>query len=182
MDILAHALYGATLFSRAGLAGGRRGAPRSAGPFGWDWTVWAAVGFGVLPDMASIGVVFIKGMLQGMPPSFPAIPPQVFVLYHSTHSLLMAGVLVLLLRLVARPLAIPALAWPLHLLMDSVSHGDGRWQTLLFYPLSDWHFDGLNWWQHPQLILLYWGVLPILWLGLFLWRRFGAGRTGCAPL
>jgi hypothetical protein len=144
-----------------------------------DWTVWAAVGFGILPDMASIGIVFAQRLLfHGAPPSFPAIPPHVFVLYHSTHSLLVAGLLVLILRAVARPLAIPALAWPLHILMDSVSHGEGRWQTLLFYPLSDWHVDGLNWWQHPEVILLYWGSLPVLWLGLVLWRRLRrpAGR------
>ncbi len=174
MDILAHALYGATLCSRSGLAGLRRGAAAVPRSFSSDWTVWAAAGFGLLPDMASIGVSFIRIMLRGTPPSFHDIPPHVFVLYHCTHSLAIAGLLVLLLYAVARPLAIPALAWPLHIAMDSVSHGTGRWQTLLFYPFSDWHFDGLNWWETPGMMLVYWIVLPALWLGIHLWRRRGS--------
>lgn len=168
MDILAHALYGATCFSRTGLAGGRQGSRK---PYSQDWTVWAAAGFGALPDLASIGVYFTQTMTRGDAPSFRDIPPYVLVLYHGTHSLLIAGFFLAALLTFARPLAIPALAWPLHILMDSFSHGDGRWQTLMLYPFSDWHFHGINWWQHPDFILLYWGTLPALWLGLHLWRR-----------
>ena len=63
MDILAHALYGATLCSRTGLGGGLacRGAPARRP----DWTVWAAAGFGVLPDLASIGLVFALMLARG---------------------------------------------------------------------------------------------------------------------
>ncbi len=177
MDILAHALYGATLFSRTGLAGGRRGAAVPGGSYWSDWTVWAAAGFGVLPDMASIGVSFTQMLVRGAPLSFHGIPPFVFVLYHCTHSLMVAGLVVLVLRAIARPLSLPALAWPVHIVMDSVSHGTGRWQTLLFYPASDWHFDGLNWWQHPGLMLLYWGLLPVLWIGIYLARRLRPPST-----
>ena len=171
MDILAHALYGATFFSRTGLAGGRRGATVARGTFSHDWTVWTAAGFGAMPDLSSIGVFFTQMLISGNSPSFHSLPPYVFVLYHGTHSLVVAGLLLLALRAVARPLVIPALAWPLHILMDSFSHGDGRWQTLVFYPVSDWHLHGVNWWQHPGLILTYWGLLPVLWIGIHLWRR-----------
>lgn len=174
MDTLAHALYGATLCSRTGLAGGRSGPPRGT-PFSRDWTVWVAAGFGLLPDMASIGVTFAHMMIRGETISFHHLPPFLYVLYHTTHSLLVAGLCVLILRAVAPRLAVCSLAWPLHILMDSVSHDDGWWQTLLFYPVSDWHYQGVNWWEHPNLILSYWGCLPVLWLGLRLWRR------RCAP-
>ncbi len=170
MDILAHALYGTTAASRTGLAGGRRGAPGVRG-FARDWTVWAAAAFGVMPDLSSIGVSFGQMLLNGAAPSFHGLPPYVFVLYHGTHSLIVAALVVLLLRWVARPLAIPALAWPLHIAMDSLTHGDGRWQTLMLYPLSDWHLHGVNWWQHPGVMLLYWGALPVLWITIHLWRR-----------
>lgn len=169
MDILAHAVYGATFCSRTGLAGGRQGADK--GPFLRDWTVWVAIGFGVLPDMASIGASFARMMLSGTPPSFHTIPPHVFVLYHCTHSLVVAGLFLAMLAVIARPVTVPALAWPIHIVMDSFSHGDGRWQTLMLYPLSDWHIHGANWWQHPELMLLYWGTLPVLWLAIHLWRR-----------
>ncbi len=46
MDILCHALYGATLCSRTGLAGGGLGTPSA-----WrDWTLKAAVGFSLMPE------------------------------------------------------------------------------------------------------------------------------------
>ena len=94
MDTLAHALYGATFCSRTGLAGGRQGmvAPRRS--FSRDRTVWAAARFGVLPDMTSIGVSSIQMLIRGAPPSFHDIPPYVFVLYHCTHSPVIAGLLV----------------------------------------------------------------------------------------
>lgn len=172
MDTLAHALYGATVCSRTGLAGGRRGAPSSSSRSSVrDWTVWAAAAFGVLPDLASIGVFFALMLIRGEGPSFHALPPYVFALYHDTHSLVFAGLFVLLLRMIARPLVIPALAWPVHIVMDSLSHGEGQWQTMLLYPLSDWHWHGLDWWRYPVLPLVYWVALPVLWLVIRLWRR-----------
>ena len=171
MDILAHAVYGATICSRTGLAGGIGGAPAAPRAFVRDWTVWAAAAFGVLPDMASIGVSFTHALIRGDAPSFHGLPPYVFFLYHCTHSLVIAGLCVTLLWRCIRPLAVPALAWPVHIIMDSLSHGDGRWQTLPLYPLSNWHFHGLNWWQTPGLMLAYWGLLPVLWIGVYVWRR-----------
>jgi hypothetical protein len=169
LDILAHAVYGATLFSRIGLAGGRKGGAATRHRF--DWTIWAAVAFGLMPDLASIGVTFAQLVLSGNAPSFHNIPSYVFVLYRLTHSLIVAGLFLLLVRVTARPLVVPALAWPLHILMDTVSHGNGMWQTPMLFPLSDWHFRGINWWEHPGVMLTYWGLLPVLWLAIHLWRR-----------
>jgi hypothetical protein len=173
VDTLGHALYGATLFSRTGLAGGRAGGEATRRRF--DWTVWAAAGFSVWPDLASIGVTFTRMILSGSAPSFHLIPAYVFALYDLTHSLIVAGLFLLLLRVVARPVAVPALAWPLHVLMDMFTHGDGRWQTPVLYPLSRWHFDGINWWEHPRFVLLYWGLLPLIWLAVHFWRRSAGG-------
>ena len=178
MDILAHALYGATLCSRTGLAGGRRGATASRGTFAYDLTVWAAAGFGMLPDGASVGISFAQRLIHGASPSFHGIPPYVFVLYHHTHSLVVAGLFLLFIGVRVRPLLVAALAWPLHIVMDSVSHGEGRWQTLMLYPLSDWHLHGINWWQYPSVMLLYWGILPLLWIGIHLWRRHAEANNG----
>ena len=171
MDILAHALYGVTCFSRTGLAGGRRGVTANRSSFVCDWTVWVAAGFGMLPDLSSIGFYFGQMLIRGESPSFHSLPPYVYVLYHSTHSLVTAGVLLCVLYVFARHLVVPALSWPLHILMDSFSHGDGRWQTLMLYPFSDWHIQGVNWWQHPEMMLAYWGILPVIWIGIFCWRR-----------
>ena len=107
MDIIGHAAYGATLCSRSGLAGGRQGARGQR--WSTDWTVWAAIGFSLLPDLTSIGLSFAEMMVRGGHPSFHGIPPYVMVLYRLTHNLLVAGLIVGLCRVLYRPLAIPAL-------------------------------------------------------------------------
>lgn len=174
MDILAHAVYGATLCSRTGLGGGRRGGAQWRGRF--DWTIWAAVGFSWLPDLASIGVGFAWMLLTNQGVSFHHLPSFVFVLYRFTHNLIVAGVCILLLRLIARPLALPALAWPMHVLIDAVLHDNGRWQSPIFYPLTNWRIEGINWWEHRDVFLLYWAFVPVLWLAMHLWRR---GASSC---
>jgi hypothetical protein len=169
MDILGHVAYGATLCSRTGLGGGRGGFP--AGRVWRDGTVWAAAAFAAFPDLLSIGVAFAEMAVRGESISFHSLPSYVFTLYRYTHSLITAGLGVLLLRWVARPVVLPALAWPLHILMDSVLHDDGRWQTPMLFPFSDWHVPGINWWQHPEVVLLYWAALPLVWIAIRLWRR-----------
>jgi len=171
MDILAHALYGATFFSRTGLAGGRQRQRVPCDSCVSDWTLWAAAGFGLLPDLCSIGASFLYMLIRGDVPSFHSLPPFVYILYHSTHSLVVAGIFLFVIYKFMRPLAVPALSWPLHIIMDSFSHSDGRWQTMVLYPFSEWHFQGINWWQRPDFILLYWGILPVLWISIACWRR-----------
>ncbi len=61
MDTLAHALYGVTFFSRMGLAGCLTNKLYgSVKRWHVDWTVFAAAGFAVLPDLASIGIYFLN--------------------------------------------------------------------------------------------------------------------------
>jgi hypothetical protein len=171
MDILAHMVYGATLFSRSGVAGGRRGTEKPALPVLGDWTVWVAALFGLLPDMMSIGPFFVQRIVDRDVTAFQHISPVVMGLYHLTHSLMVAALILALLYFLRRSLFVPALAWPLHILMDSFSHGEGRWETLMFFPFSEWHLSGINWWQSPRLMALYWGLLPVMWVGLMIFRR-----------
>jgi hypothetical protein len=44
MDLLAHGLYGATVCSRSGLAGGRTGSVDAGGRPRADWTGWGRRG------------------------------------------------------------------------------------------------------------------------------------------
>lgn len=173
MDTLAHAIYGATLFSRTGLAGGLRGPVNALGQrVDFDWTFWAAFGFGLLPDIASFGIYFTQTMLNGQGISFHAIPAYVFALYKLTHSLILAMACLGMLRLICKPLFLPALAWPFHIALDIFTHPLGRFQTPFLYPLSDYVFDGMAWWMNPWFIRAYWFLLPILWLGITLARRY----------
>lgn len=173
MDTLVHAVYGATLFSRTGLAGGLRGPADIQGRrIEFDWTVWAAFGFGLLPDIASLGIHFAQTMLNGQGVSFHGIPEYVLELYKLTHSLVLTLAVLGPIRLIWKPLFIPALAWPFHLVLDIFTHPLGLFQTPFLYPVSDYAFDGMAWWMHPWFIRAYWGLLPILWLGIALARRW----------
>jgi hypothetical protein len=170
MDLMAHALYGATLCSRTGLAGGAAGARGRRGIA--DWTVWCAALFGVLPDIVSMGPAFVAfGQTEALGHFFRDFDGPHLVLYRYMHSLLVALAAAGLLRLAWRPLGVPALAWTVHLVMDALTHGTGKFQTMLFYPLSTWALDGIRWWRHPGLVLAYWALLPGLWLSLRRWRR-----------
>ncbi|MBU1692335.1 MAG: hypothetical protein KKC51_00050 [Verrucomicrobia bacterium] len=175
MDVLAHVLYGATMCSRTGLAGGRMGAGRK-----WfaDRTVWAAALFGLLPDALSMGLPFLlfwRGGMQGH--FFHDFGGEALVHYRYAHSLLVALTASGLLYLWRKPLFLPSLAWPLHLLMDAFTHGTpGKFHTTLLYPLSLWSMDGLSWWRHPWLVAAYWLALPTLWLVLHVWRRHPVTR------
>lgn len=172
MDSLAHALYGVTICSRSGLAGGRAGA--GVGPAA-DWSVWAAAFFGVLPDLASIGLamatLWLGGVRGHLGIFFRSLDQRTLVIYRALHSLLVALPAVALIRVVWKPLFVPALAWPLHILMDALLHDLGRFRTTLFYPLSDWAFEGWAWWRSPALVFAYWMLLPLIWLALAVLRR-----------
>jgi len=169
MDVLAHALYGATVCSRTGLAGKSKGAAGRR----WtaDWTVWCSAVFGILPDVLSLGPPMILHAFSGGGNFFHAVEDPTLIAYRYMHSLLVALAAAGIVRWIWKPLFVPSLAWPLHVLMDSVTHGAGKFQTTLFYPLSSWGFDSIRWWQHPEIVLAYWLVLPAIWLGLWAWRR-----------
>ncbi|MFC1452074.1 hypothetical protein ACFLSJ_01865 [Verrucomicrobiota bacterium] len=176
MDLLAHGLYGVTVCSRAGLAGGRRGSPRR-----WyrESTVWWAFLFGLLPDILSMWVPFAVHVVAG--------PPGIFfhhfgggwlVVYRVVHSLVAAAAVSCTVLVLRRRLFVPSLAWSLHVVLDAISHGEGKWQTLLFYPFSSWGIDGIGWWHTPWLFITYWAVLPAAWSTLRVWRKRGRQAEG----
>lgn len=170
MDILAHGLYGVTACSRLGLAGGREG---TRGVRWWrEPTVWWALFFGLLPDMASMWIPFILHVASGVDGNFFRYFDGGWLLvYRAAHSLVVAlGVSGLLFAL-RRRLFVASLAWSLHILMDAISHVEGKFQTLVLYPLSNWGIQGIAWWRHRWFVWGYWAVLVGVWLTLSAWRR-----------
>lgn len=167
MDFAAHALYGATFCSRSGIAGGSRG-PRTS--LMRDWTLWAAVGFGVLPDVISMGVPFLNWLMAGAGDNvgyfFRDFDGSGLIVYRYMHSLLIAGGCSALLFCFQRKLFVPSLAWIVHIITDALTHGLGKFKTTLFYPLTDWAIDGWPWWKSGWVTASYWLVLLITWLVL----------------
>ena len=128
MDTLAHALYGVTFFSRIGFAGCFKG--KLAGPvkrWKMDWTIFAAAGFAIWPDLASIGIYFLNLMLNAQSPSFHHLPRYVFDLYNATHSLLVAVLVGLILWKIWPRMFIPSLAWIFHIGLDIMPLQQNLW-------------------------------------------------------
>ncbi len=165
MDTLFHGVFGAVVCSKSGLPGGRRGPTDAAGRRRFfHWTFWAAFLFGVLPDVASLGIHFLSDFFAGKGVRWHGIPDFVFFLYRVTHSLFGIAVGYTLIVLLKRSLWLPALAWPLHFIVDVPTHGDGVFKTPIFWPFSDAGFVGWGWWMHPPIFLGAWAVCICLWL------------------
>ena len=170
MDMLAHTLYGVTLCSKRGIAGGRGG----NGGRSWfaDATVWWAIVFTVLPDALSMGVAFIRFWIHGTEGNyFMLMDGNDIVVYRYMHSLIVAFAAAGLVRMVWKRMFVASLAWPLHVMVDALSHGAGKFQTTVFYPLSTWSPEGINWWESPGLMMACWLALPVIWVGMWIWRR-----------
>ncbi len=171
MDIIAHAVYGATVCSQKGLAGGRVSDNKRR----WyeDVTVYQAALFGVIPDVVSMWPSFLVFIWEGMPGGnfFAWAGGATLIWYHATHSLVVALPACLILGLFRRSLFLPSLAWPLHVIMDAPTHGIGKFQTQPFFPLLDWGVTGINWWEHPGVFAGYWIALPLIWVFIRFWRR-----------
>ena len=171
MDLLSHALYGVTVCSRIGLAGGRRGTP---GGRRWyrEPTVWWALLFGLTPDIISMWIPFaIHAVSETGVNFFHWFGGDWLTVYRATHSLVVATGVAGLLFVCRRSLFVPSLAWAIHVVVDAVSHGQGKFQNLPFYPVSQWGFNGVSWWRHPWVFFVCWGVLPATWVAIAIWRR-----------
>jgi hypothetical protein len=177
VDTLVHGVIGAALCSRTGLPGGRRGPVDERGRRRFtDWTLWMAFFFGIFPDIASLGIHFSLDWIAGNGIRWHGIPDFIFVLYNITHSLAGIAVCVALLVWWKPAWRLPVLAWPLHVLMDAPTHGDGRFMTPLFWPFTDWGVAGWNWWQYKGIFYGTWIVAGLLWLTVVILRL--SGRTG----
>ena len=130
MDAFSHALWGGGLF-------GYRGHMR------------LALFFGVFPDLASFGLwlpsyYLNHGFVFG-PPPLELIPAWVITNYNFSHSLVVAGTAVALAAAWKKEIAFAMLGWILHIFMDAPFHSIEYFPTHVFWPVSEWTFDGIAW-------------------------------------
>jgi len=159
MDTLSHTLWG-------------------GGLFGFRGHIKLALLFGAFPDLVSFGLwlpghVFENGIGNG-PPDLALLPGWLFVSYDVTHSLLVAGAAVALAALWRRDIAFAMLSWPFHILLDVPFHAAEFFPTKIFWPLSDWIFDGIHW-MNPWVWYSNLAGLAVL----YLWRLRGR-KARCA--
>lgn len=171
MDTLSHGLWGAIAF-------GRKARP----------SFWLAFLIGLAPDLLSFGILWVAAMLglspepdfsHGPPPE-SSIPAYVHHLYHVTHSgVIFLAVFLLVWALLKRPVWELA-AWGLHVLVDIPTHSLDFFPTPVFWPLSDWTFDGWQW-MTPTILVPNYLTLALLYAWyLFRRDRVRAGKTTVA--
>ena len=147
MDGVSHAVWGATIVRKP--------------PLVW----WAAL-VGVLPDIISIGYGFIRFRRKYMETlrefsRSDTLDNSYMRVYYLAHSLVPITVITIIIALVRPIWTIVAIPYYLHIIMDVPTH-HGIWATRIFYPFSDFHFQGANWWHHRWVNVANWGALIIV--------------------
>ena len=124
-----------------------------------------ALFFAVLPDA---GFLFIIGyVLLGTPmqvdfaEALRTMPDALIILYHSFHSLLILGLVMLVVWRI-RPKYLPALSgWLIHIIIDLPVH-DGTFATRIFYPvLPNTYIHGFSWLDYRVLAINYLALLLV---------------------
>ena len=140
MDTLSHAMWG-------------------KGFFGYRKYRWFSFFFGAVPDLFSFGIYFIFNLitkpynLSFGKPALDEIPPWVFSLYDFSHSLIIALIFIMIIFKVNKELSFPMLAWPLHILLDFFTHSIQYFPTPIFWPISNYQFNGIPW-SNPYIMLI----------------------------
>ncbi|MBT3299729.1 MAG: hypothetical protein HN657_03540 [Candidatus Marinimicrobia bacterium] len=131
MDTFSHALWGRGLF-------GYGGHPRMA------------LFFGAMPDLFSFGILIVMRILSGdvqfgNSPVINTIPDWVYINYDITHSFVSAFICIGIVYQYRKDLAFSMLGWPFHILLDFPFHSKEFFPTKLFWPITDFSFDGIPW-------------------------------------
>ena len=130
MDTFSHALWGKGLF-------GYRGYGK------------LAIFFGAMPDLVSFGLLFAIQILDGTyvpgAPKLNSIPDWLFFNYDVSHSYVTAFFFLFIAYKFNKRIAFAMLGWPFHILLDFPFHSKEYFPTKIFYPFTDFSFDGIPW-------------------------------------
>ena len=131
MDTLSHALWG-------------------KGLFGYRKYRWYSFLFGAVPDLFSFGIYFIHSIFFSssplmVRPSRSEIPEWVYSLYDISHSLVIASIFIFIAYKINKEFGFPMLAWPAHIILDFFTHSIDYFPTPIFWPISNYKFDGIHW-------------------------------------
>ena len=156
MDLLSHALWGATIVRRK--------------QFVW----WAAL-FGALPDILGSGpgflyLLFARGIIWGTN-TWQAMPEWTRDAYHLSHSLLGVAIIAVLLLCIGRRWLLLLIPFSFHIVLDLFTHVTDPLARLLF-PFVAWdaaRVIGVNWWESEWIIAA--NVATLILVNAFLWRR-----------
>jgi len=141
--------------------------------------------WGIFPDIAFtlIAPFYIVSILSGrgyeIPKEFAGSLSYVErTFYLFSHSLVVALSVILLFTLgrylikkkwkgTFSVFPIEMLGWVLHIVLDIPTHSREFYATKIFWPFTDWGFDGIGW-RKPEALIGTYGILIIIYLGFFL--------------
>jgi len=130
MDTLSHALWG-------------------YGLFGYKRCAWMAIFFGAMPDLISFGAFMAINIVNGIwhmgPPAIATLPGWLFLNYSIGHSFVICLPIIGLVSVWRRDIAFAMLAWPFHIVLDFPFHSFKYFPTPIFWPISDFRIDGIQW-------------------------------------
>ena len=162
MDVIAHGLWGGSLF----YARGRR-------------QFLAGVLIGMAPDLLSFGVFHVMhpgwltlrvaGKISG-PPALASLPPYVFHAYNFTHSLVVWAVAFIFLWWVMKKPPWLLGAWLQHILCDIPTHATNYFPTPFLWPFPTPFVDGIPW-TTPWFMMANYATMFIVYCLLFLYFR-----------
>lgn len=166
MDILAHGLWAA-----AGIKAAARRGRIARRPALW------AIALAVLPDFGHALPVAAWSLFAGAPGLFldyalaspgsgPPLPDSVLFWSHHLHCVLHSGlvaaVVTLVLALFTGRFWLPLAGWWSHIVIDVFAHSRNFYPSPVFYPLSDWGYDGLAW-NTPAFMIANYLALAVVW-------------------
>jgi hypothetical protein len=148
-------------------------------------TALATIGLAMAPDVLQllplIGFALLEqghwsllwAYASALPGMEPAVPPMVALLVHHLHciphSAVIAAIVTLSSLALTRAVWLPLWGWWSHIVIDTFTHSADFYPVPVFYPFTQWGFDGLAW-NTPWFQLANYGVM--VWVGgWLLWRR-----------
>ena len=86
-------------------------------------------------------------------PAIEDIPGWVFGLYDFSHSLVISLIFILIVYRINKDFCFPMLAWPFHIILDFFTHSIQYFPTPIFWPISNYRFDGIPW-SNPIILVV----------------------------
>jgi membrane-bound metal-dependent hydrolase YbcI (DUF457 family) len=73
------------------------------------------------------------------------MPQWLFIAYNTMHSFVTASVAIFIVSRWRKDIAFAMCGWLFHIVLDFPFHTKEYFPTKIFYPISDFFFDGVSW-------------------------------------
>ena len=110
----------------------------------WPFFIWFSFFFRFLSEG------FSNIPIGDGPPLLESIPWWVFVNYDLSHSFVSALICIAIVKRFNKNISFAMWAWPFHILLDFPFHSKAYFPTKLFWPLTEFSFDGIPW-SNPEI-------------------------------